>query len=569
MSPPASPGAPTLVLGPILRHVDETSATVWVETSHPGEVRVLGAAAHTFRVQGHHFALVVVEGLAAGSETEYAVHLDGRTVWPEAGDERPAPGIRTLSPHRDLDLVFGSCRVDRPNEPPFTDETDDDTGAVGPDALLALSLALQSGERSRPDLMLFLGDQVYTDSSPALDRPAHLENPAVERTTGRPAPHASRTSRSFDDYAAVYRSSWSEPEVRWLLATVPSAMIFDDHEVVDNWNVSASWRAETTAGAGWREQITSAYTAYWIYQHLGNLSPDALRADPLWQAVSGGPGGLAGLDAETALAAFAWDADSDADGGRASRWSHHRDLGGTRLVVTDTRSVRALRQGRRSLLSEAEWAVLDERLRGDCDHLLLATSIPLLLHPAQHHVEAWNEALSEGVLGRRAQGWSERLRRRSNIEQWSAFDGAFRRMTGILDEIATGRRGRAPASVLVLSGDVHHSYVAAVGSKHPAGRSPILQLVSSPLRGELPRVVRRALTLARFWPTRGLTRLLAFTARVPRSPSRWEVTTGPLFGNFLGTLTVRGRSARFRLDRAVLVDDRPRLDRVHEESIAD
>ena len=33
----------SLVLGPILRYVSETEATVWVETSAPCEVEVLGA----------------------------------------------------------------------------------------------------------------------------------------------------------------------------------------------------------------------------------------------------------------------------------------------------------------------------------------------------------------------------------------------------------------------------------------------------------------------------------------------------------------------------------------------
>ncbi|MGW1633884.1 hypothetical protein, partial [Streptomyces anthocyanicus] len=30
-------------------------------------------------------------------------------------------------------------------------------------------------------------------------------------------------------------------EVRWLLSTVPSCMIFDDHDVIDDWNTSAAW----------------------------------------------------------------------------------------------------------------------------------------------------------------------------------------------------------------------------------------------------------------------------------------------------------------------------------------
>ena len=52
-----------LVLGPMLRFVDETSATIWVETEQPGRVRVLDASSDTFSIEGRHYALVIVDGL--------------------------------------------------------------------------------------------------------------------------------------------------------------------------------------------------------------------------------------------------------------------------------------------------------------------------------------------------------------------------------------------------------------------------------------------------------------------------------------------------------------------------
>ena len=49
---------------------------------------------------------------------------------------------------------------------------------------------------------------------------------------------------SFSEYARLYRDSWSDPAIRWLLSTVPSAMVFDDHEVSDDWNISEAWVEE-------------------------------------------------------------------------------------------------------------------------------------------------------------------------------------------------------------------------------------------------------------------------------------------------------------------------------------
>ena len=75
---------PKLVLGPLLRYVGETEATVWVETDAPCEVEVLGRREPTFTVEGHHYALVRIEGLEPGSFNEYEVALDGERRWPRA-----------------------------------------------------------------------------------------------------------------------------------------------------------------------------------------------------------------------------------------------------------------------------------------------------------------------------------------------------------------------------------------------------------------------------------------------------------------------------------------------------
>ena len=45
-------GAPELVLGPLLRYVAETEATIWVETERACEVAILGHRARTFEVNG-------------------------------------------------------------------------------------------------------------------------------------------------------------------------------------------------------------------------------------------------------------------------------------------------------------------------------------------------------------------------------------------------------------------------------------------------------------------------------------------------------------------------------------
>src|SRR5918993_1224867 len=237
---------PKLVLGPLLRYVGETQATVWVETDDAARVEVLVSPggpgqeadggtrgrAPTFAVQGHHYALVLIDGLEPDRVYTYRVELDGEPVWPEPvappdGPAFPASTIRTL---RDV------------------------------------------------------------------GRPPGLE------------------VADFEEYTRLYWEAWGDPVLRWLLSTVPTAMIFDDHDISDDWNTSAAWVEHMRAQPWWEERITSGLATYWLYQHLGNLSPDDLDDDPVWPKV---PYALAPAihhleEWNEAVAAGAW--------GRAMAW---------------------------------------------------------------------------------------------------------------------------------------------------------------------------------------------------------------------------------------------------------
>src|SRR5215469_7630265 len=92
--------APLLMLGPMLRYVGETADTIWVETDRACQVEILGRQARTFEVAGHHYGLVVIDGLPPGGEQEYQVALDGAVRWPEPGSEFPPSVLRTLDPAR-------------------------------------------------------------------------------------------------------------------------------------------------------------------------------------------------------------------------------------------------------------------------------------------------------------------------------------------------------------------------------------------------------------------------------------------------------------------------------------
>ncbi|MER5762750.1 alkaline phosphatase D family protein [Streptomyces sp. NPDC002082] len=529
-----------LRLGPLLRHVDwdaGDSATLWIEADRPctAEVRCAdgsGGSVHTFQIAGHHYALITVTGLTPDSTTAYEVLLDGLRVWPLPDSPFPASTITTPPAGRrgsttapDLRLTFGSCRQAAPPA--------DRRGPHGPDALDTLAADLAADpEAVRPDVLLLLGDQVYADQ---LSRSTRQWLAA--RRDLREAPGAQVAD--FEEYTRLYYESWLDPEIRWLLSTVPSLHMFDDHDVIDDWNTSAAWLAEMRATPWWQERVVSGLMTYWVYQHLGNLSPAELAADPVFEAVRATP------DGTDTLRAFATSADADP---ATVRWSYRRDFGRSRLLMVDTRAARVLAEDARAMLDPAEQQWLRENAldgHGAYDHLLIGSSLPWLMPPLVHDAEVWNAALCRGERGPRWARIGENLRRRSDLEHWAAFPSSFAMLSDLIEEVGTGPR--APATVCVLSGDVHHAYVA---EPRIPSTAQVFQLTCSPVHNSIHTAVKWGFRLGWSRLGRWLGRGFSRHGRTGRPPLSWRRTGGPFFGNQLMTLALSGRSARLRLDQA-------------------
>src|SRR4051812_44760376 len=153
-----------LLLGPVLRYLDETDATLWVETDEPCEVEILGHRSTTFHVAGHHYAIVHVGGLQPATTTPYEVHLDGVRHWPPADGDLPPSTIRTPDKDAPARIAFGSCRVSVPHHEPYTLRKDQDDAGREIDALYALALRMtEEPVETWPTRLLLLGDQVYAD----------------------------------------------------------------------------------------------------------------------------------------------------------------------------------------------------------------------------------------------------------------------------------------------------------------------------------------------------------------------------------------------------------------------
>ncbi len=544
-----------LVLGPILRHVGEHDATVWVETDAECKVEVLGCTATTFCVAGHHYALVLVDGLDPRARTEYDVKLDGERRWPEDGSDLPAPVINTLDPERPLRILYGSCRVALPHEPPYTLEKDEDERGRGHDALWVLAQEmLADADHHWPDLMMLLGDQVYADEVSPDTREY------IERTRGTDTPPGEEVA-NFEEYTRLYQESWADPLIRWLLSTVPSCMVIDDHDMRDDWNISASWCEDIQKEDWWEERVLGGLASYWLYQHLGNLSPRELERSELYERVRSAEDGF------EELRQFAAD---DEGRHRGVRWSYTRELGPAKLIVLDDRTSRVLKEGEREIIDSETWAWVVEEANADFEHLVIGVSDPAIMTQGLSYIENWGEAVCEGRWGKTAARLGEKLRRGVDFDHWPAFRKSFRGLADLLRDV--GSRGNAPASITLLSGDVHHAYLAQLGFPKGWGvKSAVHQAVCSPFRNALDSREQRVIRLTRTRPVIGLARFLARAAGVGEPPFGWRFVQGPFFDNQAGTLVLDGPRATAVLDKTVSddsVDGGARLKRTYEHRLA-
>ncbi|WP_375490150.1 hypothetical protein [uncultured Jatrophihabitans sp.] len=439
-----------LLIGPVLRYVGTTDATVWVETDEACVVEVLGHRERTWSVAGHHYALVLVTGLAPGSSTEYEVHLDGERAWPSLRPERGGSRIRTLGDPDQVHLAFGSCRYGRAAAK-LTDKHFD------ADSLAAFARDLAGRPDDRwPDAMLMLGDQVYADETSVATRRRIAARRDIE--TG-----AKDQVADFEEYTWLYLESWTDPDVR-------------------------------------------------------------------------------------------------------TRWSYRRDFGRTRLLMVDSRCGRILAGGTRSMVSKDEFAWIVAQTDGDYDHLLIGTSLPWLLARSLHDIEAWDERLAAGVAGARLARFGEWLRRAGDLEHWAAFRESFEALGRLIASV--GCRANAPATICVLSGDVHHAYVARARFATPV-TSAVYQLTCSPLHNYVPIAMRVFFRV--FWSraAAALVRaLMCVVARAPRTEIDWQRLSGPFFGNEIAVFATDGRRAEMVLHKSASAAPDARLVEVDRQQLA-
>lgn len=256
-------------------------------------------------------------------------------------------------------------------------------------------------------LLMMGGDQVYADSM--FDKvPALRDWLALRHDEKKDHPYTADMAKGVEQfYRDLYIEWWNQPELRKLLATIPTLMMWDDHDIFDGWG---SYATELQQSPVYQGIFRSARSHFSLYQL--HLAED--EAHP-----------------------------SRVSGQQAFSLGFH--FGPLAVLALDMRSERTDSE----VLSPVSWkAVYDwlDSLAEPCHHVLVMSSIPVV-HPDFSMLE---KALS---VFPGQQTLEDDLR-----DQWNSIPHKQERLRLIhrLLDFTDRRRCR----VTLLSGDVH---VGALG----------------------------------------------------------------------------------------------------------
>lgn len=563
---------PLVLAGPVLRRLEPQRLALWMVGSQTLPVKfafdgaaqvdceVVPIGKHAFI---HLLQIQFSEPLPCNVFLEFDILIDGKGIADWAphllypGDRRPNLVLRERFDH----VLHGSCR--KPHHP-------------AADGLLCADRLLQAcaQPQERPAVLLMTGDQVYVDdvAGPMLraihtlierlglfdealegavvaDSKALYQHPAsyYHRADLLPAQKRNETLRerffggkrkpifsssnadnhlvTFAEVMAMYLLVWSPVpwrlvdlsmpaglsdrhrarygeelprieafaanlgDVARVMAHLPSLMIFDDHDITDDWNLSAQWE-ETAYGHPFSRRI------------IGN----ALLGYLLCQAWGNDPHGCSGLIAQCQLPTTRQDEVIE----RLLQFQGWQFTlpSAPPLLVLDTRTRRWRSESDLARPSGLlDWEALSELQQALLDHpsAIIVSPAPIFgvkLIETVQRVFSW---LGYPLL--------------VDAENWMAHRGAAQVILNIF------RHSRTPGHYVILSGDVHYSFVYEVLIRHRQRSPHLWQVTSSGIKNEFPRRLLDVLDRLNRWLYAPRSPLNWFTKRrqmevVPRVPSR-------------------------------------------------
>jgi hypothetical protein len=287
---------------------------------------------------------------------------------------------------------------------------------------------------------------------------------AIPATAGRRLEVTKLRHRYATELGNLLEARRAIPAVRRLFANLPTYMIFDDHDVTDDWNLTAGWRDRVQASPSGRRAVANALATFWAFQGWGN-DPE-LFGDDFKQTVTGflaAEPTVDGAQFDTSLWSFAgWSFAAPTD---------------PPTIMLDTRTQRSFDDGEDAarLLGPAE----RQRVHRLCRNAGHQSGEPLILVSA---VPVFGLELQE----RRQKFLVDKVGPYEiDFEAWHS------NLAGMVDFMRLLTDDLGLTSCVLLSGDVHYGLNVQADFAVGRRRVSVAQLVSSSLKhsGMASRIV--------------------------------------------------------------------------------
>ena len=481
-----------LRIGPLVRATSTDTVVIWAELSEHCDVQLLiipddrvtettiSVSATTVQVGGHYYIAPQVGGLQPSSWYTYSLSLPAENTELTTKDNSTLiQCFRTFDAHTidsddkrpGLRLAYGSCR-----------KAEQDPSDALPAFGTWLSQHYTRREELWPHLLLFIGDQIYADQPPAEIVASH--------------PHLQQGAQTFEDFCILYAHAWTcDAAVQQALAAIPTFMIFDDHEIKNNWNVEATWQS-TFIRQGNEQLLIDGLVAYWVYQGWGNLIQEATTKHPLLTVML-----AAAQSGEDALEKLRDCIRADIYKLTSIRW-HYCIPTQPSIFVSNARTERTtiLDQnpveiyGPTRIMSQEQMQDIEQWLQPQQQEFpIFVSSVPVLLPPL---IGLLQYLTGERVwltgpyplrwLGRKLAHFQKSVAARVGFDHWPLYTTTWHEFLRLIEQ--------KQQDIIILGGDVHFSYSLAAVSTTTHRRQQqgmqqtdahLYQFVSTPIQNTL------------------------------------------------------------------------------------
>ncbi|ELL0573876.1 alkaline phosphatase D family protein [Vibrio fluvialis] len=268
-------------------------------------------------------------------------------------------------------------------------------------------------------------------------------------------------------------------QVQRLMAHLPTYMIFDDHDVTDDWNLTVGWEQAAYSNAFSKRIIGNALISYWLFQGWGN-EPD--NFDTAFHQLAAAYCRSPQPSTQDAWIAHLYPFE---------KWHYTTDTS-PKMVVLDTRTRRWRSESRMNKPSGLmDWEAMMEFQQAlmNEDKVIIVSAAPMF---GVKFIEALQRMMT--WLGKPLV---------IDAENWMAHPGSANTLVSIFTHTKT------PSNYVILSGDVHYSFAYDIQLRSRKSSPNIFQITCSGIKNQFPE------PLLSFCDT--MDRLLYS----PRSPLNW------------------------------------------------